>query len=77
MKAEFVMFHCYNKKRNFHDTKDCTASFGMTVTRGLDAESLLSLCSKFVPYSTVYIMFNRSTEHRGSVDRSIEIVEMT
>jgi len=76
MKAEFVMFHCYNKKKNFHDAKDCTGSFGMTVTRGLDSESLLSLCYKYIPCSTVYIKFNRTSVDFGSVDTSIELEEM-
>jgi len=76
MKTEFVMFHCYNKKKDFHDHKDCVGSFGMRVGEGIDSVGMLALIIKYVPFSTLYITFQRSLGETNLDDLPIEIEEV-
>jgi len=75
MKTEFVMFHCYDEKKKFHDDDDCTVSFGLICPAGLNDVGLYSLCFKYVPESTVYIKFTRSEPRGCDVDFPVEIEE--
>jgi len=76
MKTKFVMFHCYNKRKDFFDHKDCVGSFGMRVDEGTDSVGLLNLINKYVPLSTVYITFKRSLGATYVNNLPIEIEEV-